>query len=48
VDYQRDVNVATLVVDPRHATAHLAPGRARIVSLTPDAPRMTQPAARAQ
>ena len=48
VDYQRVVNLATLVVDTRHATAHLAPGKARIVSLTPDAPRMPAPSARAK
>lgn len=46
VDYQRVVNLAALVVDTRHATANLAPGKARIVSLTPDAPRMPAPAAR--
>ena len=46
VDYQRVVNLAALVVDTRHATANLAPGRARIVSLTPDAPRMPASAAR--
>ncbi|MBA4073370.1 MAG: UDP-N-acetyl-D-glucosamine dehydrogenase, partial [Gemmatimonas sp.] len=39
VDYQRVVNLASLVVDTRHATATLQPGKARIVSLTPDAPR---------
>ncbi len=38
VDYQRVVNLAALVVDTRHATAGLKPGKARIVSLTPDAP----------
>ena len=46
VDYQRVVNLAALVVDTRHATANLAPGKARIVSLTPDAPRLPAPAAR--
>ncbi|MBI2407199.1 MAG: hypothetical protein HYV19_02710, partial [Gemmatimonadetes bacterium] len=39
VDYQRVVNLASLVVDTRHATAGLKPGTARIVSLTPDAPQ---------
>jgi UDP-N-acetyl-D-glucosamine dehydrogenase len=39
VDYQRVVDLASLVVDTRHATAGLKPGKARIVSLTPDAPR---------
>jgi UDP-N-acetyl-D-glucosamine dehydrogenase len=48
VDYQRVVNLASLVVDTRHATALLAPGKARIVSLTPDAPRMKAPAAHAR
>jgi UDP-N-acetyl-D-glucosamine dehydrogenase len=33
VDYQRVVNHASVVVDTRHATAKLIPGRARIVSL---------------
>ncbi len=48
VDYQRVVNLASLVVDSRHATAKLAPGKARIVSLTPDAPRMPPAPARAR
>lgn len=40
VDYQRVVNLASLVVDTRHATAGLKAGTARIVSLTPDAPKL--------
>jgi UDP-N-acetyl-D-glucosamine dehydrogenase len=34
VDYQRVVNLATLVIDTRNATARTIPGRARVVSLS--------------
>ncbi|MDQ8155204.1 MAG: nucleotide sugar dehydrogenase, partial [Gemmatimonadota bacterium] len=39
VDYQRVVDLASLVVDTRHATAHVRHSKARVVSLTPDAPK---------
>jgi UDP-N-acetyl-D-glucosamine dehydrogenase len=39
IDYQRLVDKAALVVDSRNALAHTHPSRARIVSLTPTAPR---------
>ncbi len=39
VDYQHLVDTATLVVDTRNALAKTTPSRARIVSLTPSAPR---------
>jgi UDP-N-acetyl-D-glucosamine dehydrogenase len=39
VDYQHLVDKAALVVDSRNALSHTHPSRARIVSLTPTAPR---------
>jgi UDP-N-acetyl-D-glucosamine dehydrogenase len=39
IDYQHLVDTAALVVDTRNALAHTRPSRARIVSLTPTAPR---------
>ena len=39
VDYQHLVDTASLVVDTRNALAKTAPSRARIVALTPSAPR---------
>jgi len=33
------VNLASLVDDTRHATAKVRDGKARVVSLTPDAPK---------
>ena len=39
IDYQQLVDTATLVVDTRNALAKTSPSRARIVSLTPRAPR---------
>jgi UDP-N-acetyl-D-glucosamine dehydrogenase len=39
IDYQRVVDTASLVVDTRNALAKTSPSRARIVALTPSAPR---------
>ena len=39
IDYQHVVDTAALVVDTRNALAKTMPSRARIVSLTPSAPR---------
>jgi len=39
VDYQRIVNVASLVIDSRNATLRTIPGRARIVSLSASKPQ---------
>ena len=39
VDYQRVVDLASLVVDTRHATAKTRASKARVVALTPEAPK---------
>ena len=41
VDYQRVVNLASLVIDSRNATLRTMPGRARVVSLSATKPQST-------